>query len=160
MTPADVNVAFTLTRDSSGRLVYRGEDGAARVGVVPVRAFPISAPEEGVSLVGTDGRELAWIAQPRELPDGLRELIESELAAREFVPEIVHIRAVSSFVTPCTWYVATDRGETQFVLRGEESIRRLSRSTLLIADRNGIHYLVRDIDALDRTSRRLLDRFM
>lgn len=154
------NAAFTLSRDRFGRLVYRGADGTIRVGVVPVRAFPISAPADGVSLLGPDGRELAWIERPAELPAPLRELVEGELAAREFVPEIVGISAVSGFVTPCTWHVTTDRGETQFVLRGEEWIRRLSRSTLLIADQHGIHYLLRDIDSLDRTSRKLLDRFM
>lgn len=153
-------LAFSLERDSFGRLVYRGADGSTRVGVVPVRAFPISAPDEGVAIVGSDGRELAWIARIDELPAATRERIEEELAAREFVPVIVRIRSVSGFITPCTWHVSTDRGETSFVLRGEESIRRLSRSTLLIADQNGVHYLLRDIESLDRASRRLLDRFM
>jgi hypothetical protein len=31
---------------------------------------------------------------------------------------------------------------------------------LLIADRHGIQFLVRDLSALDHTSRRLLDRFL
>ena len=30
----------------------------------------------------------------------------------------------------------------------------------LITDNNGIHYLVRDMNALDKTSRKLLDRFL
>lgn len=152
--------AFGLSRDSFGRLVYRGDDGASRVGVVPVRAFPVSAPAGAVSLVGADGHELAWIPELQGLPETLRALIEDELASRDFVPVIQHIRAVSGFITPCTWHVATDRGDTHFVLRGEEAIRRLSRTTLLIGDEHGVHYLVRDVDALDAASRRLLDRFM
>lgn len=152
--------AFSLSRDALGRLVLRDADGTTHPGVVPVRAFPISAPAEGVSLLGTDGRECVWIERLSSLDDMPRVLIEEELAAREFVPQIREIRAVSSFFTPSTWHVATDRGDTRFVLRGEEAIRRLSSKVLLIADENGVHYLVRDIEALDADSRKLLDRFM
>ncbi|MDT3679712.1 MAG: DUF1854 domain-containing protein [Burkholderiaceae bacterium] len=152
--------SFSLSRDAFGRLVLRDADGTTHSGVVPARAFPISAPGEGVSLLGSDGRERVWIERLSSLEDTRRVLIEEELAAREFVPQIREIRAVSSFFTPSTWHVATDRGETQFVLRGEEAIRRLSRKVLLIADDNGVHYLVRDVEALDPASRKLLDRFM
>jgi len=152
--------SFSLSRDAFGRLVLREADGSTHAGVVPVRAFPISAPEDGVSLLGADGRERVWIERLSSLDDSLRALVEEELAAREFVPEIRSILAVSGFLTPSTWHVATDRGETQFVLRGEEAIRRLSRNVLLIADEHGVHYLVRDVDALDAQSRRVLDRFM
>lgn len=152
--------AFSLSRDAFGRLVLHQPDGTTHGGVVPVRAFPISAPGESVSLLGPDGRERVWVERLSSLDPARRTLIEEELAAREFVPEIRSIHAVSSFWVPSTWYVGTDRGETQFVLRGEEAIRRLSRTMLLIADENGLHYLVRDVEALDEASRRLLDRFM
>jgi hypothetical protein len=151
---------FGLARDPFGRLVLRDAGGVEHVGVVPVRAFPIAAPDEGLSLVSPDGRELAWIERLDALDAARRTLIEEDLASREFVPEIRAIRAVSSFATPSTWTVDTDRGETALVLKGEEDIRRLARTSLLIADRHGIQFLVRDIGALDRASRRLLDRFL
>ena len=44
------------------------------MGVTPVRAFPISAPDEGLSLVSTDGHELLWIEAPSQLPEALRTL--------------------------------------------------------------------------------------
>ncbi len=151
---------YALSRDPFGRLVLTAADGAVHVGVVPVRAFPIGAPEEGLSLMSSDGHELAWIDRLDGLDPARRELIEAELGAREFVPEIRGIRAVSSFATPSTWTIDTDRGATTLVLKGEEDIRRLARTSLLIADRNGIQYLIRDIGALDRGSRKLLDRFL
>jgi hypothetical protein len=46
------------------------------------------------------------------------------------------------------------------ILKGEEDIRRLSASRLLIADTHGIQFLVRDMSQLDRHSRKLLDRFL
>ena len=151
---------FALSRDAFGRLVVRLADGTTHVGAVAARAFPISAPDEGVSLVDTDGHELVWIARPADLPEATRALLAEELASRKFMPEIRGIRSVSGFITPCTWEVTTDRGETRFVLPSEDAIRRLSRSTLLIGDTHGIHYLVRDIASLDRASRKLLDRFL
>ncbi len=156
----DDATAFSLSRDAFGRLVLRDVDGAVHVGVVPVRAFPISAADEGISLLGADGRERVWIDHLSSLDAATRAIVEEELASREFVPEIRRIHTVSSFFTPSTWQVATDRGETHFVLRGEEAIRRLPDNVLLIADENGVHYLVRNVEALDATSRRLLDRFM
>lgn len=149
---------FTLSRDAYGKLVYCA--GTLQTVVVPVRAFPIAAPEYGISLLDGDGRELAWIEQLDELPDATRTLIEAELASREFMPQIRRIKSVSSFATPSTWQVETDRGDTSFVLKGEEDIRRLNHGTLLIADSHGIQFLVRDIGTLDRASRRLLDRFL
>ncbi|HUM72963.1 MAG TPA: DUF1854 domain-containing protein, partial [Nitrosomonas europaea] len=51
-------------------------------------------------------------------------------------------------------------GETCFILKGEEDIRRLSLTTLLITDSYGIHFLIRDRSMLDRHSNKLLDRFL
>lgn len=151
---------FKLTRNSFGGLVFTGADGEVHDGVVPVHAFPIAAPAEGISLVTVDGRELAWIDCLADLPDESRVLLEEELASREFMPEIRSIRRVSSFATPSAWQVETDRGPTTFILKGEDDIRRLAATTLLIADSNGIHFLIRDIQALDQGSRKLLDRFL
>lgn len=153
-------IDFQLTRNAFGRLVFTGADGEVHDGVVPVHAFPIVAPTEGIALVTADGHELAWIDRLTDLPDESRVLLEEELASREFMPEIRGIRRVSSFATPCTWQVETDRGPTTFILKGEDDIRRLAASTLLIADSNGIHFLIRDLQTLDKSSRKLLDRFL
>jgi hypothetical protein len=151
---------FKLARNAFGRLVFTGADGEVHDGVVPVHAFPIAAPAEGIALVTTDGHELAWIDCLTDLPDASRILLEEELASREFMPEISAIRRVSSFATPSAWQVETDRGPTTFILKGEDDIRRLDASTLLIAESNGIHFLIRDIQTLDQASRKLLDRFL
>jgi len=157
MNPA---MDFQLTRNSFGRLVFTAADGEVHHDVLPVRAFPISEPDAGIALVNSEGHELVWIATLAELPAASRTLLEEELASREFMPEIRRIRQVSSFATPSTWEVETDRGDTAFVLKGEDDIRRLTASTLLVADNNGINFLIRDIAALDKTSRRILDRFL
>ncbi|KAI3592693.1 DUF1854 domain-containing protein [Cupriavidus sp. U2] len=151
---------FHLSRNSLGKLVLTTADGAQHEGVVPVRAFPISAADDGVGMMSTDGKELAWIPRLDKLPAQTRELIEAELASREFMPEIQKILGVSTYATPSVWTVQTDRGQTDLVLRGEENIRRLTGTTLLISDSHGIHYLIRDQFALDKHSRKILDRFL
>jgi hypothetical protein len=151
---------FDLGRDEFGRLVLNTAGGERHTGVAPVRAFPIQAPDEGISLMTGDGREVAWIPSLAALAPDLRRLIEEELRGREFMPEIRAIRSVSSYATPSTWQVSTDRGDTSFVLRGEEDIRRIGQDTLLISDSHGIHFLLRDLAGLDRQSRKILDRFL
>ncbi len=151
--------AFQLVRHASGQLLLTDSTGE-HLGVVPVRAFPIAAPDEGISLVSSEGHELAWLDGLATLPAALRGLLEEELALRDFVPEITRLKSVSSFGTPSTWAVETDRGDTSFVLKSEEDIRRLSRQSLLIAAGHGVHFSVKDMGALDRASRRLLERFL
>ncbi|HEY8605906.1 MAG TPA: DUF1854 domain-containing protein [Noviherbaspirillum sp.] len=150
---------FTLTRDAFGKLVLTDAAGTHE-GVVPVRAFPIAAPEEGISLVDADGHELAWVDRLADLPAPVRALVEEELKNREFLPEIHRIRSVSTFAVPSSWEVDTDRGRAVLVLKGEEDIRRVAEATLLIADTHGVQYLIRDTQALDPGSRKILDRFL
>ncbi|HEY0491731.1 MAG TPA: DUF1854 domain-containing protein [Telluria sp.] len=153
-------MAIQLTRNSFGKLVLTAEDGQVHEGVLPVRAFPIQAPDEGISMVLPDGKEVAWIDALAGMPADIRDLVHEELEGREFMPEILHIVSVSSFATPCTWNVATDRGHTEFLLKGEEDIRRIGAASLLIADNHGIHFLVRDMFTIDKNSRKILDRFL
>jgi hypothetical protein len=150
---------FELSRNAFGKLVFSSPEGV-HVGVVPVRAFPIAAPESGIALVDVDGHELVWIDRLADLPATTRALLEEELKNREFLPEIRHIRHVSTFAVPSTWEVETDRGIASFVLKGEEDIRRIAESTLLIADSHGVQFLIRDMQTLDKASRKMLDRFL
>jgi hypothetical protein len=153
-------MTFQLFWNEAGRLVLTDAQGVNHVGVTPVRAFPVSAPDEGLSLVDADGHELAWIDHLSDLPTEQQEAVQRGLQEREFMPEIQRLRSVSSFATPSTWRVDTDRGPFELVLKGEEDIRRLTGNTLLVSDSHGVQYLIRDLMALDRHSRKLLDRFL
>jgi hypothetical protein len=155
-----MKTTFTLRRDAFGKLVLTNAEGEEFVGVAPVRSFPVQAPTKGISLVRDGGKEVAWIDDLEAMPADIRSLVTEELDGREFMPEILSIKGVSSFATPSTWTVKTDRGDTEFVLKGEEDIRRLGAYSLLIADSHGIHFLIRDMFAIDKGSRKILDRFL
>lgn len=152
--------SFKLRRDSFGKLVITLVDGVEHVGVIPVRAFPIQAPTRGISLVRDGGKEVAWIDDLDLLPHDIQALVREEIEGREFIPEILNIIDVSSFATPCTWTVKTDRGDTAFVLKVDEDIRRIGEASLLIADSHGINFLVRNMFTIDKHSRKILDRFL
>lgn len=152
--------AFQLSRNNFGRLILTTSQGDRFEGVVPVRAFPIQSPEDGIALVHTDGHEVVWIDRLDALEEPAQSLIREELASREFMPEILCIESVTSFSTPCTWHVLTDRGDTRFVLRGDEDIRRVGLVIVLITDTHGIQFLIRDREKLNRESRKILDRFL
>ena len=156
----NITVDYQLTQNSYGKLVLMNQSGVIHEGIVPIRAFPITDPNHGIALIDSQGHELVWINQLEDLPQHYRELIESELAQREFMPEIKRVSKISGFITPNTWEVETDRGETVFILKGEEDIRRLSATSLIITDNHGIHFLIQDRLALDRHSRKLLDHFL
>jgi hypothetical protein len=152
---------FTLTRNAFGKLIYIDADGTPHEGVTPVRAFALSAPDQGLSLISAEGKELQWVDRLDDLPEASRILIAEELAQREFMPVIQRIVSVGSFATPSTWQVDTDRGATELILKSEDDIRRLRGTNgLLIADSNGIHFMIRDRGALDVHSQRILKRFL
>ena len=151
---------FTLALDPFGKLVLTFADGTQHVGAVAVRAFPIAAPQQSISILSADGKELVWIESLDTLPDNERQHVLQALQAREFMPEILRLDGVNSFSTPSVWRVQTSRGATEFVLKGEEDIRRLSPTTLIVADAHGVQFLIRDLPALDRHTRKLLDRFL
>ena len=144
----------------SGRWYYVSEDGQQHDHVMAVRSFPVSAPEEGIALVDVDGKELLWIPHLNLLADPVRTQIVKAINQREFMPQIVKLYGVSGFLTPSTWDIETDRGRTSLLLKGEEDIRRLSASVLLVTDGHGVQFLIRDLAQMDRYSRKLLDRFL
>ena len=151
---------FELTQNSMGAWQLQ-LDEALHVGVTVVRAFPIGAPDEAVSVLSAEGHELLWLEATFTLPRGAKKSGDGQ-----------HCKRVNSCLKFSVWTrsaVSSRRlcgrckpavGPAQFVLRGEEDIRRLSGQTLIVADEHGVQFLIRDLPALDRHSRKLLDRFL
>jgi len=151
---------FSLTFDPFGKLVVNLADGTQHVGAVVARAFPIATPDQCISILSAEGKELAWVENLNDLPANERDIVTQALQSREFMPEILRLDGVNSFSTPSVWRVQTNRGPAQLVLKGEEDIRRLSASRLIVADAHGVQFLIRDLPSLDRHTRKLLDRFL
>jgi ATP-binding cassette subfamily B protein len=151
---------FELHHDAWGRLVLVDDDGRKYTGVEPVRSFPISDPDHFISLVDAEGRELLCLENLAEVPEASREILEQDLARREFVPVIERILHVTAGVEPSHWELQTDRGSAQVVLKNSEDVRRLGQKSAVLRDDQGIRYLIPDTTRLDSHSRRILERYL
>lgn len=152
-----------LSEDAFGQLLLT-LPGSAPQRVQPVRAFPLQTPTECIALVDETGHEQVWIDRLADCPADAKALLEPALAEREFVPRIERLLHVSTFATPSLWEVQTDRGRCAFTLKVEEDIRRLPGSEgqrrLLVTSSHGLVFEVPDVAALDRHSRKLIERFL
>lgn len=156
-----MNADFTLDRNAWGQLVLTHADGRRLEGVEVVRAFPISAPGEFVSIADAEGHEVVCIDDLSALPPRLQETIEVELAQREFTPTVVRIESVAADADPSQWRVVTSRGPTTFLMEDSDNdVRRLGPNRILLVDAHGIRYLIPDASRLDAASRRILDRYL
>jgi len=154
-----VDNLFSLSRDSFGQLTLIDAEGARHVGIIPLRLFPFSDRDHWISLVGPGNVEVLLIEDLLNLPKSLREILEAELADREFLPVIEQVTHCSSDTEPSEWQVQTDRGPTRFVLKSEDDIRSLGPGKLLIVDAIGMRYLVPDFRKLDSYSRRVMEEY-
>ena len=159
--PTKKSDPFTLERDAWGQLVLRFADGRSVVGVEVARGFPISAPGEYVSICDAQGHEILCIEDPSTLPPDVFDILNEELARREFVPIVRRIERVYADSDPSQWQVVTDRGPTTFLIEDSDNdVRRLGPNRILLVDTHRIRYLIPDTRQLDTHSRRILDRYL
>ena len=155
-----MNLLISLVKHQRGLWQAALANGEVHDNVTVVRAFPIRAADEAISVIDHEGHEICWIEYLSELNENVRKAVVEALQIREFMPEILSVEKVSSFATPSVWTVQTNRGRCDFTLKGEEDIRRLSAITLIVADAHGVQFLIRDLPSMSASSRKLLDRFL
>jgi len=146
--------------DTFGRLILIDAEGRKHIGVDPVRAFPLSDPKRSISIINAEGVEVLWVADLELLRPRIRQTLLDELSRREFMPIIERIEHVSSTNDPSQWQVRTDRGATQFLLKGDDDVRRIGAHGAMLIDATGTRYLVPDTRTLDSASRRVLERYL
>ena len=149
--------ACQLEAAADGDLTLTTPDGHQHHQVAVIRAFPLSATDGPVAVVGRDGRELLWIASLATAPADLHRLLIDQLAADEFLPRIEAIETITRH-EPSTWQVRTDRGLHRFELAASDAVIWHADGGVTITDRDGICYVVPAVHQLDRRSRRLLER--
>jgi Domain of unknown function (DUF1854) len=151
---------FQLHHDALGRLVLTDSDGQEHIDVEPARGFPISDPENRISIRDARGHEIRWVESLADLAPDVRSVLETDLRRREFMPIVKRIVHMTAFTEPSEWDVETDRGRTQFLLGDEDDIHRLDGHRAVIVDTHGIRFLIPDTRTLDAHSRRILERYL
>ena len=159
MSDNDV-LPIRLHHDAFGRLVVTLANGQSHSGVVPVRAFPFSAPDQWISLCDESGHEVLCLTDLAEIDPKTREQLAAELARREFIPRILRIMRVVEGGGSIHWFVKRDRGDTSFELTSEDNIRRMGSDGALLIDSHGIRYRITSVPQLDAHSRRILRQYL
>jgi len=151
---------WRLRESTHGKLaLFKGEALIADQ-VMPVLAFPFSAPNESISIVDEYSKEMAWLDRLDQLDADSQAVVKNYLAVREFRPTVYRITSVSTYSTPSIWTLETDKGPCKFELPSDESIRRLGGNRLVLTHANGMQFIIEDLLALDARSRQILARFM
>jgi hypothetical protein len=156
----DLLMNFNLEKDVFGNIRLVLGNGQSHDQVRIIRAFPISDPENGFSIVNQDGHELVWFESFDQLSEENQRIAHASLEQIEFIPVISKITDLNTYALPSIWDIETDRGITKLKLKTEQDIRRVSSEALLITDANGIQYLIKNRKTLDKFSKKVLDRFM
>ena len=93
-------VPFELKQDAFGVWVLELTDGSVHSPVVVVRAFPVSHPLTGFSVLNRQGHELVWVDDIQTIGEAQRHALLHAVGEREFMPEIERLERVSGFIAP------------------------------------------------------------
>lgn len=135
--------------------------------VVIRRSFPVTAPDEFLSVREPDSRkkgrgaEIGMIRNINIFDKATIDLLNAELELRYFTPEIKKITAAKEKFGYCYWEADTSAGHVSFVLNNPFSnIRKLEDGRILIADMDGNCFLIPNPEALDRQSYKVIEIYI
>lgn len=135
--------------------------------VIVLRSFPISNPDEFLSIREPDtrkkgrGKEIGMIRRISEFDPATVKLLNDELALRYFSPTITKINSVKEKFGYSYWETETTAGHVTFVLDNPFSnIRILEDGRIFIADMDGNTFVVPDPSALDKNSYKRIEVYI
>ena len=147
-----------LQREPNGQLTFLpGGDQPAISDCRVARCFPWSLPDQFISVRDNDGNEVHLFASLEGVVAASRRLLLAELAAQEFIPRIQRVHDIDDTFDILIWKVDTDRGRMEFQVRYDEDVRPLGENRVVIKDHKGMLFEIPNLEALDETSRALVE---
>lgn len=120
-------------------------------------AFPMSDERKFVAFFDADDAYIGMIIDVAALDERSQQIVDEELQWRYFTPQITRIIRMWSEAGRSHLNVETDRGGTTITFKGiRDHIIEISPGRILITDDHGNRYEIRDVDRLDRKSRRFI----
>lgn len=159
LDPAEIRLRINEQK----QLELRLPDGEVLTGIRVVPAFPISRPNRFVYLFDSEGKEIGLLTDHRRLDRESRELLLEQEDQAYFMPRIIRIERIEEKqgLGIARWDVETDRGWNSFeMVSRSESVWYVGRNRLVIRDADGNRYLIEDLNALDKRSRRLAELYL
>jgi Domain of unknown function (DUF1854) len=160
LSEASLNVdaaALKFALDQRGRLMAENDRGDRFMGLTPLRLFPMTDPDNWITIFDEVGKELCCVPSIAALDPKSATALRTALSDSEFIPTIQRVVKISGNDPPCRWLVETDRGTTEFIIKDEKDLRRLSEWKVLIVDARGIRYSVPDVRKLNAYGRRAVE---
>lgn len=163
------NTKFTPSGGNLISLEVRQPDGTIEFfeRIVPVRAFPVSSPNEFISIREPDtqlkgrGSEIGMIRRLSDFPEDVSAMIADELSRRYFTPAIKKIHSFSEKFGYCYWDVTTAAGRVEFIMNNPTSnIRTLEDGRVFMYDIDGNCFTIEDPKALDKHSYRKVEVYL
>lgn len=137
------------------------EEGETYEKVTVLRAFPLSAPQQYLSIRDEKNEEIGLITEPERLSQANRALIDEALQRHYLIPIITEIFSAKERFGTVDWEVKTDRGERQFTTKNlRENVQRPAPGRIILNDIDENRYDIPDIDALNRDGQALLYRHL
>jgi hypothetical protein len=147
----------TLSLTLDGKEQYRR--------VILRSCFPVSQETRYLSVRDASGEEQSEIGVIEDwtaLDERDRRAVAEELGLHYFVPAIQRVLEVKDELGFLYWTVDTDKGRKEFVMRNNviRHAREVSPGRWLLIDVNQARYEILDIGAMDRTSQKLVQRYL
>jgi hypothetical protein len=143
----------------------KGEEFFERV--VIVRSFPITDPDEYISIREPDtrtrgrGDEIGLIENINSFDKDTVALLGEELDRRYFVPEIKHIYSMKEKYGYYYTEALTSAGRITFVLNNPtNNIRTLEDDRVLITDTDGNCFCIPNPKKLDKSSYKIIEIYL
>ncbi len=160
-----------FTRSSGGLISLSVTQPSGKVEfferIVPVRAFPITSPEQFISIREPDtrrngqGAEVGMIEDPSIFPAEVVDMLRDELSRRYFTPAIRKIHSFREKFGYCYWDVTTVAGRVEFIMANPTgSIRTLEDGRVFMYDIDGNCFTIEDPTALDKHSYKMVENYL
>lgn len=131
------------------------KDGRSFSELEPRRLFPVSAGDKYITLLDTEGVEVAQIRSLSDLNADAKKCISASLEDYYLVPTITRIISVVDKYGTLRWTVETDRGVKSFDIRNRNhDIKVYPDGRVRVRDSDDNRYTIADYRALDAHSRK------
>ena len=147
------NDKITLNENNLVNLTLQSGDVFEKL--EPRRLFPVSRIDEYITLLNTDGIEVAVIRKLSDINTESKEIIEYSLNDYYLVPHITRIISITEKNGKIHWTVETDRGYKEFDVRNRNhDVRVYSDGRVRVRDSDDNRYIISDYRQLDKHSLR------
>ena len=146
-----------ISRNQFAELEAELPDGSVHAPIEPVRTFPLTQPNQYISLLDAHKNELGLIEDINQLKEADRTILVEELEKCYFMPKITKIHALGGQFGVTQWDAETEVGSVSFDLRSRNDITVLDSGRVLIKDVDGNRYEIVNYHQLDPKSVALLE---